>query len=59
MRNILHILTTSDDAWAERIIALERQQPDLEIKVVDLTTAGADYRALLDEIFAADSIQVW
>ncbi len=59
MPRLLHILTTRDDPFAEAIIVLHRQLPDQEVKVVDLTNWELDYHVLLEEIFAADSVQVW
>jgi len=59
MRIVLHILTQADDSLAEEIIARQREQPDQEVNVVDLTAAEPDYGRLLEEIFAADSVAVW
>lgn len=59
MRHLLHILTIPADALAARMIPIQREQADHKVKVVDLTRPDADYRALLEEIFAADSVQVW
>ena len=59
MRIVLHILTQLDDTLARQVIAQQRDQPDQEINVVDLTAAEPDYAKLLDEIFAADSVAVW
>ncbi len=59
MSQRLHILTKPDDSLAEKIIAAQRQQGDAEIIVRDLTGAKPDYEKLLQEIFRADSIQVW
>ena len=55
----LHILTRPDDPTAAQVIAAQRQRPDLEINVVDLSRPEPDYRALLREIFAADAVAVW
>ena len=59
MRRILHIVTIPDDGLAERIISLQQCRRDQEVKVADLTVPHPDYRALLEEIFASDSVQVW
>ena len=59
MRRILHILTTPDDALARQMISAQEQQAEQTVKVVDLTVPEPDYRALLEDIFAADSIEVW
>ena len=59
MRRILHIVTIPDDGLAEKIISLQRSRRDQDVKVADLTVPDPDYRGLLEEIFASDSIQVW
>jgi hypothetical protein len=59
MRKILLIVTKRLDPLDEVVIAHERHLPGCEVKAVDLTAEEPDYRALIHEIFAADSIQVW
>ena len=59
MRKILLIITKSLDPLEEVVIAHESHLPGCEVKSVDLTAEEPDYRALIREIFAADSIQVW
>ena len=59
MHKILHLLTTPDDVLAQQVISAQQQQAEHTVKSVDLTVAEPDYRALLHEIFAADSIEVW
>jgi hypothetical protein len=59
MRRLLHILTSENERRAREIIDWERAQPDSEVEVVDLRKTEPDYRALLEAIFAADSIAVW
>ena len=59
MTKILHILTRDQDALAARIISLQAGQSSHDVKRVDLTLPAPDYRLLLEEIFAADSIEVW
>lgn len=56
---LLHILTEPADTLAKEIIETQRTKPENQIDVVDLTQPGADYKKLLDKIFAADSVQVW
>jgi hypothetical protein len=55
----LHVLTKPNDALAQDIIARERQRPDCDVETVDLSQGKPDYAALLEKIFAADSIAVW
>ena len=59
MRKILLIITKPRDPLDEVVIAHESHVPECEVKSVDLTADEPDYRALIHEIFAADSIQVW
>lgn len=59
MRRVLHIVTASADPAEAGIIAAQRKLPNHEVRVCDLTQPEPDYRALLEEIFAADSIAVW
>ncbi len=59
MRQILHILTVYDDQFAQDILLAQKLQPEVDVKVVDLTEDEPDYKALVTEIFAADSIHVW
>lgn len=59
MRRILHILTRPDDDFARQIIARQQSDPANLVVVVDLTKAEPDYKKLLDEIVAADSVQSW
>jgi hypothetical protein len=58
MRQILCILTSSQDPLAEAVIAAEQTQPDCAVKVFELGEKP-DYEELLDAILAADSVQVW
>jgi hypothetical protein len=59
MTSLLHILTKSDDDLASEIISLQRQKASMTVKTFDLTQSEPDYRALLEEIFDADSVTVW
>jgi hypothetical protein len=59
MRSIVHIQSDTTDARAEALIAAQRALAELRVGVVDLRTGEPDYDALLDRIFAADSVAVW
>ena len=59
MRAVLHIVTRPNDTLAAAVIAAQRKREGTQVKVVDLTTPEPDYAALLEAIFAADSISVW
>ena len=53
---VLHLITKPDE-FAEKII--DAQRADHTVEIEDLTGANADYAALLEKIFAADSIHIW
>ncbi len=59
MRRVLHILTEPDDALAQTLRDLQSAQDDIDVAVADLTVPNPDYDALVEEVFAADSIAVW
>ena len=59
MQTVLHILTRKDDPLAQTLIKEQQQQSDVTIRTFDLTQPQPDYEHLLQEIFAADSVQVW
>ena len=58
MRTILHILTKPEDDLTRTIIETQRTLTDTRIEVETLTRMS-DYGALLEKIFAADSVEVW
>lgn len=58
MRRILHIRTQLADTLVNDIVK-RQAEPETIIATIDLTAGGADYDALLDRIFEADSVQVW
>ncbi len=55
MPHVLHILTRPADDLAASILP----ETPSTVAVVDLTAPEPDYAALLEEIFKADSVQVW
>ncbi|MGD0812684.1 MAG: hypothetical protein ABSA83_03695 [Verrucomicrobiota bacterium] len=59
MRLLLHILTRPDDALAREIITEQKRDEENQTIVADLTQAQPDYKALLENIFEADSVQTW
>jgi len=60
MARIFHMVTREDDELAAGVIAAQ-EAAGHETRVVDLTQVDpdGDYSVLLEEIFAADSVQVW
>jgi hypothetical protein len=59
MRTILHIVTRAEDALSHDIVEQQRGLADVQIDVVKLTISAPDYDALVEKIFAADSIEVF
>ena len=59
MRLLLHILTRPDDALVREIITRQQNGGENKTVVADLTKPQPDYKVLLENIFAADSVQVW
>jgi hypothetical protein len=59
MRVVLHLLTRPEDSLAREVISRQKQTADFQVEVVDLTQPEQDYEALVDRIFAADSVQAW
>jgi hypothetical protein len=59
MRILLHILTRPDDALAREIITRQQSDGGNKTIVADLTKPEPDYKQLLENIFAADSVQIW
>ena len=59
MPALLHILTKPDDTLAAQTIAQQKSDSQNQLEVVDLSKGEPDYKALLEKIFAADSVQVW
>ena len=58
MRTILHILTRPEDELTRELIERQRALPETRIDVVALANEAPDYDALVEKIFAADSIEV-
>ncbi len=59
MRTNLHLLTRPEDELTRAVIAGQRALPETVVETVELTTTTPDYDALVEKIFASDSIQVW
>ena len=59
MRNVLHLITRPNDPKVDAVIAAQSNDPNLRIVVVKLADDGADYQAILEKIFEADSVSVW
>jgi hypothetical protein len=59
MTRMLHVITRPEDALAGEMIAAQQKDTALEIRVIDLSQGAGDYAVLLEEIFRADSVEVW
>ena len=59
MPRVLHVLTQADDTLAQGVISHQQAAGDWEVLVADLTAPNPDYQALLEQVFAADSVEVW
>ncbi len=55
----LHILTRPADELVTALLDRERAGGQTEIEVVDLSQPSPDYGALVDRVFAADSVVTW
>lgn len=59
MRTLLHITTRPDEPLLKTLAAQQSQWPDTTVTVVDLSQPAPDYDALVEQVFAADSVAVW
>ena len=61
MKTILHIQTRPNDALADQLATAQATQPQTTVETIRLTetSTDADYRALVEKVFQADSVQVW
>ena len=59
MRHILHILTETDRGLASSVIDSQKAETGIQVEAVDMASGDVNYDQLLDQIFAADSVQVW
>ena len=58
-RRLLHVLTGPAPTLVRDLAAAGKQSGSAEVRIVDLTAEGVDYDALLDAVFAADTVTVW
>ena len=57
MKTALYLLTGSKLELPQKLLGYE--SPDWKIESVDLSRKDVDYRAVLEKVFAAESVQVW
>jgi hypothetical protein len=55
----LHILTRPADELVITLLERERAAGQAQIEVADLTQPAPDYGALVEKVFAADSVVTW
>jgi hypothetical protein len=55
----LHILTRPADELVTTLLERERAAGQTQLEVVDLTQPKPDYAALVEKVFAADSVASW
>jgi hypothetical protein len=59
MPALLHILNRPADDFVTTVISAQLALPESKVTVVDLTQPDADYAALVEKVFEADSVQCW
>jgi len=59
MPRILHILTQPPDELVTRLVRDQQLEAANQVEVVDLTQPSPDYTALVEKVFAADSVASW
>lgn len=59
MRRILHILTERDRELAGCIIEAQKAETGVQLVIRDIAQGEVDYGELLDQVFEADSVEVW
>ncbi len=55
----LHILTRPADELVTTLLERERAAGQTQVEVADLTQPAPDYGALVEKVFAADSVVTW
>lgn len=51
--------TSTSADLARQVAQSQKDNPEVDIRVVELTDSEPDYAALVREIFQADAIHVW
>lgn len=59
MRKVLHLLSRVSDDWPVQLIEKQKTVPHTQHEIIDLRQEHADYAAVVQKIFEADSVQVW
>ncbi len=61
MSTILHLVThpVESDSLLQKVLEEQGRSSALKLQVVSLASGEVDYSAVVDAIFASDSVQVW
>ena len=59
MKIQLHILNCPLDAATAALLESIRREPEVEVRVLDLTGLSPDYAEAVGQIFEADSVVTW
>ncbi len=59
MKIQLHIVTRPLEASKVELLEAVSREPEVEVRVVDLTVSVRNYRELVEAIFTADSVVTW
>jgi hypothetical protein len=59
MKTLLHLLNQPADELVLAVVAAQKSDPDNAVTVIDLSQPETDYRAVVESVFSADSIQCW
>lgn len=55
----LHVVVRTPDELLQELMVTLRERSELSTEVIDLTQGTPDYRHLVEQIFASDSVVVW
>lgn len=55
----LHLHTGPPEEWIRQLIRQQRDIPETEVTEIHLDDAATDFRVVVEQIFASDSIAVW
>lgn len=59
MRRCLHLLTRPTDSLVDQILSRQKEIPDTEVIVIDLTVPGVDYIEVVRLVFECESVATW
>ena len=59
MKTLLHLLNQPADDLVLAVVSAQKSNPENTVTVIDLSRPETDYRAVVESVFSADSIQCW